>query len=120
MRLKSADLVPGTDYVVQVRSVRNGQYSEWSEKFNFTTDQNLTVPAAPATVTWVPVNDAFAATWTEVTTDISGGAALIDSYELELTAGVSVQIVTVQAQIGQGGAYTLTFSANVSLFGTPK
>ncbi|HWT40086.1 MAG TPA: fibronectin type III domain-containing protein, partial [Dongiaceae bacterium] len=119
-RVAVQDLVPATNYAVQVRAVRDGQYSEWSEQFLFTTTQNTTVPAAPATVTWVVVNDGFYATWTEVTQDISGNPAIIDSYELEMVAGATTKYVIVPAQYGQNGQYTLDFQGNVALFGSPQ
>lgn len=118
-RIVATDLVPGTPYAVQVRSVRNGQYSEWSEKFTFTTDQNLSQPAAPATTTWVVSDDAFAGTWTEVTQDLGGSAAYIVSYDLKMVSGATTVVVTVPAQKGFGGNYTLDFPTNTALFGTP-
>jgi hypothetical protein len=119
-RVAVADLVPATQYKVQVRAVSDGEYSGWSESFTFNTTQNSTIPAAPATVTWVVVGDGFAGTWTEVTQDISGAAAIIDSYELELTAGATTKVQVVQAQRGQDGIYNLDFQGNIALFGTPK
>lgn len=119
-RVAITDLVPNTQYKVQVRAVSDGQYSEFSESFVFTTAQNTTVPAAPATVTWTVQGDGFFATWTEVTQDISGGVAIIDSYELELTASSVVKTIVVPAQVGQSGNWSLDFQGNIALWGTPQ
>lgn len=119
-RIIKADLIPNTAYKVQVRAVADGQYSEWSESFTFTTAQNGSVPAAPATVTWTVQGDGFLATWTEVTQDVSGNPAVIISYELELTAGATVKTIVVPAQVGQSGQWALDFQGNTALFGTPQ
>lgn len=120
MRLQIADLLPGTDYAVQVRATRDGLASEWSERFLFTTDQNLTMPAAPATVTWVVSGDSFLATWSPVTLDMNGDPAMIIGYELEFTAGATVKVVPFGQLSETNMTYTLTFPVNVSLFGTAQ
>jgi len=119
-RVAVQDLVPNTGYKVQVRAVSDGDYSEWSEAFVFTTTQNSAIPVAPASSTWVASDDSFTGTWTEVITDVGGNSAMIVAYELELTAGATTKLVTVAAQKGTGGVFTLTFADNVALFGTPQ
>lgn len=118
-RLAVQDLIPNTNYAVQVRAIRDGISSEWSERFLFSTSTNTAVPVAP-TITWTVVNDGFYATWTEITQDVSGGAAVIVSYELEMVASAITKYVIVPAQYGQNGQYTLDFQGNVALFGTPQ
>ena len=83
-RLKISDLLPGTDYVVQVRAVRNGKRSRWSRKFNFTTIEENGIPEAPTT-TWGTQGRAFFATWSPVTKDTGNKNVRIASYELELS-----------------------------------
>src|SRR5690349_15853813 len=118
-RVKIADLLPGTDYVVQVRAVRDGLNSRWSEKFNFTAVEVDGVPAAPTT-TWDSVGDAFVATWTPVTVDGSGGSIRIASYELEFTGGAVTKTISMAAQTGSNMTYTLSYEENAAMFNGAK
>lgn len=120
MRLKIADLQPGQNYSVQVRAVNDGLSSEWSEKFDFTSDVNGTAPVAPTSVTWVVSEDAFVATFAPVATDTSGAAAIVVAYELEFTATGITKVITIPQKTGSNIVYTLSFEQNVALFGTPK
>lgn len=118
-RLKIADLLPGTDYVVQVRALRDGKTSRWSEKFNFTSFEDDGIPTAPTT-TWTSVGDAFVATWTPVTLDESGSPVRIDSYELEFTGGAVTKTMSVVAQTGAELTYTLSLEENIAMFNGAK
>lgn len=120
MRLKIADLLPGTNYAVQVRAVREGVSSEWSERFLFTTDQYSPPPAAPTNVTWSVLSDSFVGSWSPVSTDTVGNRAIITSYELELDASGTKRYVTVVPKTESDLTYTLTFANNAALFLTPR
>lgn len=120
MRVVAPNLLPGTEYVAQVRAVSDGSYSEWSEAFDFTTAQDLTAPAVPGSVTWAVVGNSFQATWNAVTTDTSGASAIIDSYDVELTAGATVKVVIVPSAAGTNNIWSLTLDQNISLFGTAQ
>lgn len=119
MRLKIADLLPNTDYVVQVRAIRDGKPSKWSEKFNFTSLDEDGTPAAPTT-TWAASGSSFIGTWTPVTTDTGGNSIRVDSYELEFGDGTTTKILSMVAQTGTDLTCTMSRAANAALFGTPK
>lgn len=120
MRVTVPNLPPGVPHAVQVRAIRDGLVSEWSDRFLFTTDQNGAAPTAPTSVTWVVSDDAFVAGWAPVSTDVSGKAALVTSYEMEFTASGTSKIITIPQKTGGNLVYTLSFAENVALFGTPK
>ena len=121
MRLKVADLIPGANYSVQARAVKDGQVSEWSEKFDFSTAKDETQPKAPVDVTWDSVGDAFVATWSPVTENIANKAINVASYEIELVSSDSIRkVVSIPAQTGETLNYTLSLGANRALFGSPK
>lgn len=119
MRLKVANLTPGTNYALQVRAVGASDTSEYSERFLLSTDQNLTAPAVPTGETWAVSGDSFIATWEPVTLDVNGDPVVIVGYELELTADAQTKIVSAGALTDEM-SYTLSFSANMALFGTAE
>src|SRR5690606_8525898 len=116
MRILIPDLMPGTNYAIQVRTVRNGDVSEWSPRFELLTDQNLTAPRTPTAVTWEVSGDSFIGSWDSVTTDVSGEAATVTGYEVELVAGGITKLVTVGQNTGSRVTYTLPLSDNKALF----
>jgi hypothetical protein len=118
MRLKIQDLIPGTDYVLQVRAIVDGEKSRWSEKFEFTTTSNDSAPAIVQDVTFDCVGDTFVSTWSPVTKNIAAESVKIVSYELEYTADAVTKIVSVVAKTDSTNSYTLTKNHNTALFGT--
>lgn len=119
MRLVIPDLLPGTDYAIQVRADDGSEQSEWSTRFEVTTAEDTTLPTAPANVTWVVTGDAFYGEWDSVGINVNNDFALITRYELELVGNGVTKIVTVPQQTGTRVNYTLNFETNRALFGNP-
>ena len=83
-RVKIPDLLPGTDYVVQVRVRRDELNSKWSEKFEFTAIENSVLPKTPTNVTWVAANKHFDGEWDKVNKQVDEDFAKIIRYDVEL------------------------------------
>lgn len=113
------DLQPGTDYVIQVRAVRDDSVSDWSRAFPITTIVDTVKPKIPSNVTWVNVGDAFHGDWDAVTQNVSNDNIVIDHYDVELTAGATVKTTSVPAGAGKV-VFDLSFESNRALFTTPK
>lgn len=120
MRLTIADLLPNTNYAVQVRAVNNGQVSDWSPIYNLTTIQGTDAPLTPTGVSFTSVNDTFVATWNPVTTNAAGGDANVVGYEMEFTANGASKIVPMTQLTGSVLSYTLDFDHNRTLFDSAK
>lgn len=117
-RLALNDLVPNTDYIVRVRAVNSSATSDWSIALPFTTIDDTVLPNTPTGATWVAVGDSFHAEWNSVTTNIDGDTIAITRYEIELTAGTTVRIVSVPVVTGDKVIFDLPFNDNKALFGT--
>src|SRR6478736_6707361 len=120
MRILIRDLQPGTQYGVQLRSSAGETTSEWSRKFTFQSDQNMTAPAVPTGLTWVVAGDSFHAEWNPVTLRTDGNPSKIVNYEVELTAASTTRTVSVAPKSTAPVTFDLPFEANRALFGTPQ
>lgn len=118
-RLKISDLLPGVNYVVQVRAIRGTENSKWSEKFNFQATDTDVAPAAPEDVLLVVSGTSFVLSWTPVTLGVDGNPIKIVSYEIEIVGDSSSYTVPVVAQDAPM-TYTLTYAENKAIFGTPE
>lgn len=118
MRLTLADLLPGTQYVVQVRADNGVAQSAWSPVFDLITDEDNTLPKIPTNVTWVVVGDAFYGEWDSMGENVNNDFANIVRYELELIGNSVTKIVSVPQITESRNNYTLSFEENKSLFGT--
>lgn len=119
MKLKLADLLPGTHYVVQVRVANANEESAWSPAFDLITNEDTTAPKTPTNVTWVVVGDAFYGEWDSMGENVNNDYAVITRYELEFVGNSVTKIVSVPQITQSRNNYTLTFEENKSLFGTP-
>jgi hypothetical protein len=114
MRLTVKDLTPNAVYSIQARSIKDGQYSDWSPITTVTTQGDLTVPAAVTGLTWTVISSNFHAEWVAPTTN-TDSSPLTDfkDYAVTVTAGgVSKTYV-----IG-GTTFDFTANDNRSAFGT--
>jgi hypothetical protein len=120
MRLLIPDLLPGRQYAIQIRAKTINGVSEWSNRYLITTMEDTIPPNAPTSLTWVASGDAFAATWTGVTTNTASEAINVVAYELELVVGGTTKILTVPQNTGAAPSFNLSFESNRALFGTPQ
>lgn len=84
-RLSIKDLIPATDYAVQIRAYNDEETSEWSRKFAFTTTSDDVKPKVPANVTWIADDDQFIGEWDSVTKNVDETNARIIRYEIEVS-----------------------------------
>lgn len=115
-RLLLRDLTPATRYKVQIRAVEGDSVSEWSRLFDLETIVDTVSPDVPLWdgVGWVSSGDTFVATWLPIDPAEEQNLDLA-YYEIELSDGFTTHIVNTQ-----NTTYTLTFSDNRTIFGTPK
>jgi len=90
-RMTIQGLVPGEEYVIQVRAVDEGEPSVWSEKYPVETIDDTAggtrTPVTPTLATWTLSGEGvFTATWPTVNANSDGTAMVVDHYELQLTA----------------------------------
>lgn len=121
MEASIKDLLPGTQYAIQVRSKSaNGSVSAWSTTFTFTTESD-TVPPNPVTgLTWNVNETGFIGTWVKPTLD-SNGLPLRDfnGYLVTVTATVLGSPVSKSYIVNQE-RFDFTFEQNVAAFGGPQ
>lgn len=120
MILTIPGLQPGQEYSVQVRVKTDETTSEWSPSFDFSTDGTGPLPATPTAPVWEVSGDAFYGEWDRIDVDVNGVTAVITRYELELSVGASVRIISIPQSNADRIGYTLTFADNVATFGTPE
>jgi hypothetical protein len=122
LRLAASDLLPNTNYAVQVRAIGpNGNASEWSPRVLFLTlDDNIS-PQTPTSLTNVTVGDSFHVEWNPVLLNVNGDIIAIARYEVELTAN-STTVTRSVTQVSASGkiVYDLSFEENIAAFGTPQ
>lgn len=120
-RLSVADLLPETDYAIQVRAVGDdGRVSDWSLRLLFTTISDAVLPATPQNVTWVVSGDSFHGEWDAVTQNNDGDIIPITRYELELVGSAQSRLVAVPPTTDAKVKFDLDFAQNVALWGTPQ
>jgi hypothetical protein len=123
-RITIPDLLPATQYAVQLRAVAGDAKSEWSRAFIFTTTYDTRRPDTPENVTWVADKDNFVAEWDPVTTAEDGTPTKVERYEMELVVtGPSVtRYVSVMPTTAANGRVqdVTTYSENKTMFGVAR
>ena len=118
-RLTIKDLIPSTDYAVQIRALDDaGETSEWSRKFTFTTTDDNVAPKVPTGFTFVYNNNTFIATWNEVTKNVDESNARILRYGLRLDVGGVFKIIQLEPSNDGTMEYRLTQQRVEALFGS--
>lgn len=115
-RIAIKNLLVGTTYNVQIRSVKGEEKSEWSRKFTFTTTKNDTAPGVPQNVTITPQGSAFNITWDAVTTDIAGKEVDVAKYEVEISSPDSAQFHIFSVLPETHPSFLLTNALNKKAF----
>lgn len=116
MKLLIPDLIPGTNYAIQVRARAGDSASEWSNRYDIITSSDITPPDVPAwePSAWMVDGDTFVASWAAVDQNLEQNKDF-DHYELELD-DTTKQVVVRTTNTN----YTLTFDQNRIFFTTPK
>lgn len=121
MRLPLQDLLPNTQYAIQLRAVGYSGTSEWSRRYVFTTIADTVNPDLPINVTWNVSGDSFHAEWDAVTTNEQGSVIPITRYEIELVASGVTKIDSVVPATGSTKVtYDLNYEMNRALFNGAK
>lgn len=111
MRIGLDSLQPGKTYSFQVRSVNDETYSQWSRTFAIPVTSATGNPPAPEVPTVQVAGDSFIATWT-----YANKTSDFKHYEVVWNNGSTDSV----AQYVTGETFTLVFSDNVLLFGSPS
>lgn len=116
MEILIPDLLPGQEYLIQLRSKNQSGSSQWSRAYSFTTDSDLVAPSPVTGLTWNVSVSSFIGEWTKPTTD-SNGQSLKDfkDFKITLTAGVQNVVFYVVEE-----RFDLTLERNIGFFGTPE
>lgn len=119
-RVLVPDLLPNTQYAIQLRAVGPNAASEWSRRLIFTTISDSVLPATPTNTTWVVSGDSFHGEWDAVTQNVNGDAILITRYEVELVGNSITQIISVPPNsTGTKNVFDLNFATNNTYFNGP-
>lgn len=116
MEILLPDLLPGQEYLIQLRSKNQNGSSQWSRAYAVTTESDITAPSPATGLTWVVSGTSFVGDWTAPTTD-SDGEPLKDfkDFKVTLTASATDVIFYVTEP-----RFDLSLSRNISSWGDPK
>lgn len=116
MEILLQDLLPGQEYLVQLRAKNQNGVSQWSRAYSITTESDITAPSPATGLTWNVSVSSFIGQWTAPTTD-SNGEPLKDfkDFKVTLTAdGTDVVYYVTEPR------FDLSLSRNISSWGSPK
>lgn len=116
MEILLQDLLPGQEYLFQLRSRNQNGASQWSRAYSVTTDSDITAPSSATGLTWVVSQASFIGEWTKPTTD-SDGKPLKDfkDFKVTLTAGVETAVFYVVEE-----RFDFSLERNINSFGSPE
>lgn len=121
-QIKLDSLVPGTDYVVQVRSVgQDGRKSQWSPSLLFTTavDSIAPNPPDPATTTFEPSGTSFVLSMEEPTHNTDGSETNDFSYFLVRVFPTGNEALAKHYHV-ESEQWEFTLGMNKWAFGSPE
>lgn len=116
MEILLPDLLPGQDYLIQLRSRNQNGVSQWSRAYQFTTDSDITPPSPITGLTWQVSRASFIGEWTKPTTD-SNGQDLKDFKDFKVTLTADAQTVVFYVTEER---FDLTLERNIGFFGSPE
>jgi len=116
MEILLQDLLPGQEYLLQLRSKNQQGVSQWSRAYSITTDSDVTPPSPITGLSWVVSRASFIAEWTAPTTD-SDGDPLRDfkDFKVSLTADGQTVIFYVTEE-----RFDFSIERNIASFGSPE
>lgn len=115
-RILVKDLVPGTEYAVQVRAVNGNDVSPWSHTIRFTTTIDEIGPKAVTGLTPATTSGTYSLTWTKPTQN-TDNTALRDfgHYRVTVSSGATSRDFIVQQE-----RFDLDLFLNRAVFGSPQ
>lgn len=116
MEILLQDLLPGQEYLIQLRAKNNDGVSPWSRAYSFTTDSDVTPPSPITGLTWNVSRASFVGEWTKPTTD-SNGQPLKDFKDFKITLTADSQNIIFYVTEER---FDLTLERNIGSFGTPQ
>ena len=69
MELLLQDLLPGLEYLVQLRAKNQRGVSQWSRAYSITTDSDIIAPSPITGLVWEVSRASFIGEWTKPVTD---------------------------------------------------
>lgn len=116
MEILLQDLLPGQEYLIQLRAKNQTGYSQWSRAYSFTTSSDVTAPNPATGLTWNVSGTSFVGAWTAPTLDSDGGPLRdFKAFKVTLTAAATDVVFYVQEP-----RFDLSLSRNTTAFGSPK
>jgi hypothetical protein len=116
MEILLQDLLPGQEYLIQLRSRNQNGVSQWSRAYSFSTTSDTTAPSSPTGLSWNVSGTSFIGEWIAPTTD-SNGNELKDfkDFKVTLTADSADVVFYVTEP-----RFELSLSRNIAIWGSPK
>jgi len=118
MRITIADLAPGVNYGLRLRSNTDDAVSDWSRVFYITTNSDVVAPKTPTGFATSMSGTSFDASWAAVTQSADNTPASdLDHYEVlvESTGTATNKIYNVNDT-----KFQFNIAMNRALFGTPR
>lgn len=116
MEILLQDLLPGQEYLVQLRTKNQNGVSQWSRAYSFTTESDITAPNPATGLTWDVSGTSFVGSWTAPTTD-SDGSPLKDLRDFKVT--LTADAIDVVFYVTEP-RFDLSLSRNISAWGNPE
>lgn len=116
MEILLQDLLPGQEYLVQLRAKNQRGVSQWSRAYSITTDSDIIAPSPITGLVWEVSRASFIGEWTKPVTD-SNGQPLKDFKDFKVTLTAAAQTVVFYVVEER---FDLTLERNIGFFGTPK
>lgn len=116
MEILLQDLLPGQEYLIQLRAKNQRGVSQWSRAYSVTTDSDVIAPNPITGLVWDVSRASFIGEWTKPVND-SNGQPLKDfkDFKVTLTADAQTVIFYVVEE-----RFDLTLERNIGSFGSPK
>ena len=116
MEILLQDLLPGQEYLIQLRAKNKNGVSQWSRAYSFTTSSDTIAPSPVTGLTWIVSGTSFVGEWTAPTTDSNGGELKdFKDFKITLTAD-SIDVVFYVTE----PRFDLSLSRNITAWGSPK
>jgi len=116
MEILLQDLLPGQEYLIQLRAKNQRGVSQWSRAYPITTDSDVIAPNPITALTWEVSGSSFIAEWTKPIND-SNGQLLKDFKDFKITLTATAQTVIFYVVEER---FDLTLDRNIGFFGAPK
>lgn len=116
MEILLQDLLPGQEYLIQLRAKNENGVSQWSRAYSFTTESDTVAPNPATGLTWNVSQSSFIAEWVKPTLD-SNGQQLKDFKDFKITLTADAQTVVFYVVEER---FDFTLERNIGSFGAPK